>query len=90
MISPGLVQMIVRIVVVLLICYFVLMRQQIVVKVQNVENDHVHFKRSLDLPDGLQIPYNEIQKSLRWLFQGLNVEISVSQSIYNEHLNLNK
>lgn len=46
--------------------------------VKNRDNEHCHFKRSLDVPDGVVVDVNQIVSSLKTLYQGLNIIISVN------------
>lgn len=62
------------------------MKQRITIRVKNRSNDHVHFERVRELPDGVSVPMEQILSSLLWLYSGLDVFIQVDYGAYNEKL----
>ena len=62
------------------------MLQRVEIGVYNCANDHCHFKRALDLPDGVSLPLNQILEVLYWLFQGLDIVIRVNYNKFNEKM----
>lgn len=51
--------------------------ESIEISVNNVKNEHCHFKRVIDVPTSLSIPYDNLVKSLLFLFQGLDVTVNI-------------
>lgn len=56
------------------------MKKQVLISVQNISNDHVHFKRCIEQDDSIRIPYDSIVQTLLYLFNGLNVKVVIEQS----------
>lgn len=48
---------------------------EIIVSVKNKTNEHVHFKRNLEVNGSTVFDYNAIVRSLLTLYQGLNVMV---------------
>lgn len=51
------------------------------ITVQNVSNDHVHFKRLLSESDAVQVPYSSIISTLLYLYKGLDVKVNINVSL---------
>lgn len=48
---------------------------EIIVSVKNKSNNHVHFKRTVDVNDSVSFDYNAIVRSLLSLYNGLDVMV---------------
>ena len=59
-----------------------------VVSVRNISNNRVHFERVIDLPSSVQFPYEKVNSSLLFLFNGLDVSVDVSCHSFNSKMTL--
>lgn len=59
----------------MVLCILRFIDMEIIVSVKNKTNEHVHFKRSLEVNGSTVFDYNAIVRSLLTLYQGLNVMV---------------
>lgn len=56
------------------------MKTQVRISVKNIQNEHTHFERVLEIEDSLVVPYDRLMSALLYLYQGLNVKVVIEQA----------
>lgn len=66
-----------------ILCILLFIDMEIIVSVKNKTNDHVHFKRCLNVDTSLKFDYNGITTALLTLYTGCDVMVCFEVKPYD-------